>query len=358
MKKPILIRSLRSVLAVSMLVPAVSIAAPNIYGNVHISLNAASNDISGTKNNLALSSNTSAIGIKGSELVGDNTKVIYKVEFQVNILDAASTNPDAGAPHEGDGMIEGRDQFVGIKAALGIFKAGTISTSYKDTGEKVDPLFRTPLEARGFLSTQSADLHDGRGINRGRQTNTLQYETPNMAGVKFIVNGTFSGSADETIGAGIRWQNREWLVYADWVDSQTGDLASTTNPGESVLTCNAASNCSMESAYKVGSSYQTKSFFVSLQYEASEKRTGGDYLFGSTYYSFNKNNQIILTVGKYGAESDAVTAKTDADSLGYAVAYNHNISKLTNIYLGYGKKSDDMPSSDESMITMGVRAKF
>lgn len=355
-----------SVLAAALVAPAVSIAAPVVYGNIHISLNQAGNDIAGAENNLTLSSNTSAIGVKGSEDLGDGVKAIYKVEFQVNLLEPATTlpsidpnDPTDSAPREGQGDLEGRDQFAGIKFGIGVLKAGTMSTNYKQTGEKVDPLYRTPLEARGFLKTQSAVLHDTRrGINRGRQTNTLQYVTPNMAGVRIVANTTFSGSNDETSGIGIRWQNKTWLVYADWIDSQTGDVSSD---GQSVAKCDTTTNCSVESAYKVGGSYGTKEFFVSLQYEAAENRTGGNYTFGSASYNFNKNNQIIFTAGQYSAKDSLI----DADSKGYALAYNHKMSRLANLYAGYGKKSSSESinsgltnAGDESMLTMGVRKRF
>ena len=359
MKKSILTFALATTLAA----PAISIAAPTIYGNVHISLNQADNDIAGAENNITLSSNTSAIGVKGSEDLGDGTKMIYKVEFQVNLLDAATTAPsnDPGnsAPREGTGDIEGRDQFAGIKWNIGILKAGTMSTNYKQTGEKVDPLYRTPLEGRGFLKTQSAVLHDSRrGINLGRQTNTLQYVSPNMSGVRIVANTTFSGSNDETNGIGIRWQNKTWLVYADWIDSQTGDVS---NDGQSVAKCDTTTNCSVESAYKYGGSYSTKDYYLSLQYEAAENRTGANYLFGSAYYNFNKNNQVIFTAGQYSAKDSA----TVSDSKGYALVYNHKMSKLANLYVGYGVKSADKGintglenAGDESMLTMGVRKRF
>ncbi len=363
MNKSILMVTQAAVLAAVLVAPVVSIAAPIVYGNIHISLNQAGNDIAGAENNLTLSSNTSAIGVKGSEDLGDGTKAIYKVEFQVNLLESATTlpsnDPVNSAPREGKGDIEGRDQFAGIKWAIGVLKAGTMSTNYKQTGEKVDPLYRTPLEARGFLKTQSAVLHGTRrGINRGRQTNTLQYVSPNMAGVRVVANTTFSGSNDETDGIGIRWQNKEWLVYADWIDSQTGDVS---NDGQAVTKCDATTNCSVESAYKFGGSYGTKEFFVSLQYEAAENRTGGNYTFGSASYNFNNNNQVIFTAGQFSAKDSLI----DADSKGYALAYNHKMSRLANLYVGYGKKSSSESinsgltnAGDESMLTMGVRKRF
>jgi hypothetical protein len=54
-----------------------------------------------------------------------------------------------------------------------------------------------------------------------------------------------------------------------------------------------------------------------------------------------------------------------SDSKSYALAYNHKMSKLSNLYVGYGVKSADKGIStglenagDESMLTMGVRKRF
>ena len=57
-----------------------------------------------------------------------------------------------------------------------------------------------------------------------------------------------------------------------------------------------------------------------------------------------------LTVG-------GVTAPDD-DSTGVALAYNHKMSKMTNVYVGYGTRSEDRDNSDESMLTFGIRKKF
>ncbi len=155
--------------AATMAAPAAVMAAPTVYGNVHLSLNAADNDIPNADNNLALSSNTSSIGVKGSEDLGDGLKAIYKMEWEVEIAQNPSTNPDATFQNSASGALSGRDQFVGLKAGWGAIKFGTMSSNYKQMGGKIDPLYRTPLEGRAFLETQSS-LHGGKGINRGRQT--------------------------------------------------------------------------------------------------------------------------------------------------------------------------------------------
>ncbi|MBT8132981.1 MAG: porin, partial [Gammaproteobacteria bacterium] len=159
--------------AATMAAPA-AIAAPTVYGNVHLSLNQADNDIPDAKNNLSVSSNTSALGVKGSEDLGDGLKAIYKLEFGVTIGPKPTTDPDSDYLTGGEsavGALTGRDQFVGLKGGFGAIKFGTMSSNYKQMGGKVDPMYRTVLEGRGFMNMQSG-LHAGASENGGRSTNT------------------------------------------------------------------------------------------------------------------------------------------------------------------------------------------
>lgn len=332
--------------ATALIVPTMVMAEATLYGNVHLSLNAADNDIAEADNELQMSSNTSAIGVKGSEDLGDGMKAIYKVEFGVDLLDKPNTKPDAKAPNTGSGKLTGRDQWVGLKGGMGTIKFGTMSSNYKQMGGKVDPLYRTPLEGRGFLKTQSP-LHGGRDINRGRQTNTVQYSSPKMGGIQLVANTTFSGSQDETTGVGIRWANKDIMAYVDWIDGQTADGAAQT--------C-VAPACTTESAVKVGGKFSAKAFSVALQWEGAEDRTGADYIFAAGTFNIDKNNMIALTYGITDVKVASGDPSEDTD--GIAVAYNHKMSKMTNVYVGYGAKSSDVDDKDESMFTVGIKKKF
>ncbi len=134
-----------------------------------------------------------------------------------------------GTSAASDGELNRRDQFMGLKGGFGTVKFGTMSSNYKQMGGKVDPLYRTPLEGRGFLKTQSG-LHGGAGIDLGRTTNTVQYTTPKMGGFSLVGNYTFSGAedetantnaTDETTGVGIRWASKSFMLYGDWIDGLT-----------------------------------------------------------------------------------------------------------------------------------------
>lgn len=362
MKKSILAIAVAATIAA----PA-AIAAPTVYGNVNLSLDAYDNDIIGADNNIAMHSNTSAIGVKGSEDLGDGLKAIYKVEFGINLLGPPIPEPDAAwgtnLSPEGTGALIGRDQFIGLKAGWGTVKLGTFSSNYKQMGGKVDPLYRTPLEARGFLDIQSG-LHRGRGINNGRMTNALSYTSPKMGGFSLVANTTFSGSNDETTGIGFRWSNKAFLVYGDWIDAQQGANASL---------CSSAIPCTPQSATKLGGKWTAKAFSVGLQYEMAEDITapagntegigGADFIFAAGTWNINKNNALILTYGVRDVK-EAANSTTSDDSTGMALAYNHKLSKMTNVYVGYGAKSSDTPadaertSYDESVVTAGMRVKF
>jgi len=350
--------------AATMAAPAAVMAAPTVYGNVHISLNAADNDVPNADNNLKVSSNTSAIGVKGSEDLGDGLKAIYKVEFQIGIGDKPDTTPDTGGLYDANqskavGLLSGRDQFVGLKAGWGALKFGTMSSNYKQMGGKVDAFYRTPVEGRGFIKTQSG-LHGGKAINLGRQTHTAQYVSPKMAGIQLVANTTFSGSNDETNGIGLRWSNKAFLVYADWIDGQVGDAGF----------CGTGTTCVTEAATKIGGKWTAKVFSLAAQYESAEDRTGANYIHTQATWNINKNNMVGLTYGIQERKVLATAAdQSSNDSTGMAIAYNHNMSKMTNVYVSYGLRSEDrnystdtagdvVNTGDESMLSFGIRKKF
>lgn len=355
-------KSILAIAVASMAVSSAAMADSTVYGNVHLSLNQADNDIDGADNNLAVSSNTSAIGVKGSEDLGDGLKAIYKVEFGVTIGPGPTTDPDGSFITGGEsavGGLTGRDQFVGLKGGFGTIKFGTMSSNYKQMGGKVDPLYRTPLEGRGkVLGTQSSTLHGGRGMNRGRQTHTAQYVSPKFSGIQLVANTTFSGSNDETSGIGVRWSNKSILVFADYITGRTSLTTVDPVTGDDVATinCDTADGCTTEAATKIGGKFSAKAFSVAAQYEMAQDRTGYDYGFLAGTFNINSNNALIATYGM--ADFDEAAGQDSQDYTGYALAYNHNMSKMTNVYVGYGAKSHDVDGKDVSMLTAGIKKKF
>ncbi len=347
--------------AAGMLATGAAQADPTVYGLLHLSIDTFSDDHYSGGNIVKpgspeMRSNTSAIGVKGSEDLGGGLKAIYKAEFKVD-------------PFDGDEALERRDIWVGLKGGWGKAAVGTMSTNYKQMGGKIDPLYRTVAEARGILNMQSG-AHGGAGTDgQGRQEQTLQYTTPKMAGIEIVLNTTISAAdagncnttgldntdagCDETIGAGIRWSNKNWLLFADYLDPNQSGTGAFGAP-----TTGAFQD---ESIAKVGGKWSNKAFQVGAQYEMTEDQLGGDYMFLNGLWNINSKNAVTVSYGQQDKISSA-----------YNLAYVFSMSKQTNVYAAWGSVEADSTGSygaigtdengvareDGSVLSLGIRKSF
>jgi predicted porin len=324
--------------AAGMLATGAVQADPTVYGILHLSIDTYNDThYAGTGDGTIvkadspeMKSQTSAIGIKGTEDLGGALKAIYKAEFKVD-------------PFNGDEALERRDIWVGLKGGWGKAAVGTMSTNYKQMGGKIDPLYRTEAEARGILNMQSG-LHGGAGTDgQGRQEQTLQYTTPKMAGFELVLNTTVSAAdagdctgvgCDETLGAGIRWSNKSFLVFLDYLDPNAPSTGAFTGLNATTGEREFQNAGQDESVAKIGGMWSGKAFQVSAQYEFTEDQLGGDYAFLNGLWNINKNNIVTASVGQQVDISSA-----------YALAYVYKMSKLTNVYAGYGSVESDKCST-------------
>lgn len=316
-------------IAAGMAASGAAFAEATVYGQLHLSIlqfDKSDGSGAGTAGNMYMSSNTSAIGAKGSEDLGDGMKAFYKAEFQM-AADGDSLNGDA---------LTQRDVYVGLKGGMGTVKIGALSSNYKQMGGKVDALYRTPAEGRGFIQTQS-NLHSGRATNRGRMTNQVQYSSPKMGGMQLVANTTFSDIDDETVGIGFRYKAKSFMVYADMIDlvPQGG----STNP--------------TETATKFGGKFSTDAFFIGAQVESAEDVVDYNYMHVNAGIVINKNNVITATFGNASHITDSLQ-----DTAGMAIAYDHKMSKMTDVYVAYVDRSSDTATKEDSAMAAGIRVKF
>jgi hypothetical protein len=167
---------------------APAVADVTVFGHIDTSLDY----IDANEETTNLNSNTSSIGFKGSEDLGNGLKAIFKIDFQYDTTErntgkassksftTTTTTPTVtagGAPGTGvststftvvssvsdSSSITDRDQWLGLAGNFGQVRVGTISTLYKSHGAMIDPLYRTSVQARS-LGLQST-LHKGAGEN-------------------------------------------------------------------------------------------------------------------------------------------------------------------------------------------------
>jgi hypothetical protein len=201
----------------------------------------------------------------------------------------------------------------------------------------------------------------------------LQYTTPKMAGIEIVINTTISAAGagncdsatalatgagcDETLGAGIRWSNKNFLVYADYLDPNAASTgAFSTDPADCYPDCNKD-----ESISKIGGMWSNKAFQVGAQYEMTKDQTGGDYMFLNGLWNINSKNAVTVSYGQQDKISSA-----------YALAYVFSMSKQTNVYAGWGSVEEDSAGSyptlgtdengvgrkDGSVLSLGIRKSF
>jgi len=375
---------------------APAVADVTVFGHIDTSIDYV--DAAGD-NRTNLNSNTSSIGFKGSEDLGNGLKAIFKIDFQYDTTERntgkASSKSSKQKVVTGVGTqtyttttgtptvtntytvgvqtttvtnvnsvsdsssITDRDQWLGLAGNFGQVRFGTISTLYKSHGAMIDPVYRTSVQARG-IGLQSK-LHAGAGeAGQGRAEDTIRYDSPNWNGLQvgatYTMQTDTGNSTDKPWGAGIQYKNGPFLVFADYITSDNG--------GD-------------DDAYKLGGKWTFGNYSLYGQYEfdgglisstggaintqdgnkgddADVWEIGGTATFG--------NNMLVAAYGQQdstsGGAADAITGRDlNNERDVWEIVGVHSFSKRTSVYGGYATISPDTGSNIDH-VTLGMKHKF
>jgi predicted porin len=117
-----------------------------------------------------VSSNSSRLGVRGSEALGGGLSAIFQLE--------SSINGDSGG-----GTLAGRETFVGLQGSWGTAKIGNFLAPYDD----IHPIFgNVPTLTTSILSTaalwaQGSQTKDNGGFD-ARLGNSIRYDSPRIGG--------------------------------------------------------------------------------------------------------------------------------------------------------------------------------
>jgi predicted porin len=370
MNKKVLVTAVSAVLVGGM---GFAQAETTLYGNVNISIDYVNQDdeVLGlndgdSTDDINMESNTSSVGVKGSEDLGNDLKAIYQAEFQFDADDG--------------GSLTGRDQWVGLSGSnWGKVRFGTISTSYKSHGAMIDPLYRTSLQGRGRSSTTLAGgggmqsgLHSGKGGDaQGRLTDHIRYDSPSWSGFGFTVDYNLddddAADGDDTYGAGVHYRNGGILVFADYIttDSSTPDIYGDNTDTD-------------DTAWKVGGSFMWENLGFYGQYEQgglvdnqesvavspTKSVTVGaeDANIWHLAASYTFGNALFY--GAYGHAEDFGPKTLDYEHDAYTLAVDYKFSKRTDLYGGWNRTDFDVntgPGFQDGkidLLSVGLRHKF
>ncbi|MDF2444896.1 MAG: outer rane porin [Moraxellaceae bacterium] len=155
--------------------PVTAQAAPTVYGLMNLSIDRVDLE-SVPVEQVEVNSNSSRLGVKGEEALGNGLSAVYKAEWEVAGDVAGATD------------LTGRDRFLGLKSdTVGTLKLGAFDTPFKTSQGTVDQFNdMTYADMGNFLSGEN------------RLDNMIAYESPKIADVLVINAAVQSG---EEVGA-------------------------------------------------------------------------------------------------------------------------------------------------------------
>jgi len=351
-----------------------------LYGQLDVSVNATDSDVrtdngsrpssdvglngSNVQDDINMTSNTSAIGVKGSEDLGNGLAAFFKVEWDADLANG--------------GAFKGRDQYLGLKMEqFGKLTFGTTSTAYKSAGAKIDAFYRTPLQMRA-VGLQS-NLHSGKGQEgQGRGTNMVRYDSPKISGLG--LTGTYQfdstkkdGEDDDPYSIGLTYKANGLFAAASYISTQRNNDAEaaqfiaryTTGPfsvhaiyelDKGLITAQA-NNGRGQSSGNLGRKGTAKDDGANIW------SAGATYTIGNNLLGFDFGRRDSSKGGNGMNDSSLIgagnaTGYDDVQSYNvWRVAAYHKFSNRTRVYAGYAN-TDYNDKGEDDTFALGMRHNF
>ena len=276
-----------------------------------------------------LDSNSSHIGFKGVEDLGNGLKAIFQYESGI----AADS---AGA------MAGGRDTFVGLTGGFGTVVAGTLTHPLRAMGAKVELM----PGASGVGTTMSVT---GRinGANTGaddRAANAIAYVSPSFGGFSGTV-AYVNGETQPNTSAG-----------TPATPVVLGSLNACGTTLTTATTCGAVANAAEARSYQIAGQYDNGPLFVGAGYHRADNIGGAGDVDARIYrvaavYSLPTNTKLTALFDNTKVEgANGAYDKRNAWSIGAAQSFGKNTVGLEYGRSGKIKTQDGTEADTKSSI--------
>lgn len=288
-----------------------------LYGQANAAIESTDHDGTGTAGNRTnVASNSSRLGVKGWESIGNGLKAVFLMEAAVGL--------DNGNGGSGSLFGGGRDGYVGLAGNFGTVALGFHGQPYKTSTNGLDIFGDTIADYSAIMN--------GNGTYDSGIGNAVIWFLPNLNGFSGHLQYGFdetAGSEADKWGAQFNYSNGPlYVTYA------RADVESTTANADT-------------QADKVGASYTFGgATTVSAIYEnldagsAASNALDRDAWYLALSHKMG-NNTFKLA---YAATDDA-RASTDSGANYWAVGLSHHFSKRTELYGLYTQLSNDTNST-------------
>jgi predicted porin len=310
-------------IAAALVAPMAAMADATVYGKVRVASTKIDADVA---DSWGMYDESSRLGIKGSEDLGDGLKAIYKMEFGV-------------ATGSAFGGLSGRNAYVGLAGGFGTALAGRHDTPMKMSTGKLD------LFADTIGDNDMGGTHMGIIMDR-RVDGAIAYVSPSMSGFTVagaVVQTTATDDFQDAISVAAMYSNGPWygsLAY----EALDGDMTGGND----------------EKQTRIGLGMLGMSgFSATLVYE-TRSDIGGTADSDTTAYTLNgayKMGAHTIKAAYNSIDGDGASSGADAD--GYALGYQFNFSKRTDAQVLYTNKDfDAATANDKSKFSLQLNTKF
>ena len=333
-------------------------------------------NIQGARSN-RVSSNSSRLGVKGSEDLGDGLTAVWQIESLINIGDATGTSGSAST----GGAIGNRNTFLGLSSATaGTVVLGRHDTPYKIATRAYDLFTDGIADNRSIMGGQSLVTVNPAGVGNtggvtattgtfasavsnfdGRQDQVLAYISPKLGNMATLAIGYVNLNPALSTATGNKATATSMAGMFDFGAGFDGslayevhDLTSVNLAAGGLITGSPALAAGVkEKATKLGLGYKQDAFAIGFEYEKTSDNLGSSQTTPTVAYSDLFGHSAYYLSGKYSVTaSDTIKAAyTHAGSLNsdttgttgakqFTLGYDHALSKRTNVYALYTKISN------------------
>ncbi|MBI5437345.1 MAG: porin [Nitrosomonadales bacterium] len=360
-------KKLIAIAIAAVLAPAAAMADTgniNVYGRLNASL-VSQIGVQGQTNGVAVNTNSSRFGVKGTEDLGDGWKAIFQIETNVNLTGtgrggngnnvaspAATANPAANSTGAFGGQI--RDTWLGLSTPLGTIQAGRL------------PMENHWVYDTNLFADQIGDLGAFNSMTgNGRANGEILYTTPNMAGftanVQFyptssvnpsIVTGVTPGP---TAGTSASWGMELNYKFLDAVVVNFNYLNRNTISANSALydaeykpvvlsaIWNFSSAGLVNAQYLRDKRNTASAAGVGQQVERTIWNIGGKYNImpnGTLKAQYSRANDVTGDVAA-GTAVNGLTKNANTGANMFVFGFDYSLSKRTMVQMAYAKTKND-----------------
>ena len=323
-------RHLLTLAIAATLLPLAAQAAPRVYGQLNLSVDYMDADVMAPTSDVwELNSNSSRVGVKGSEKLTEEYTAVYKMEWAVN--------GDMGGAD-----LKARERYIGIKHyQWGTVRLGHIDSPFKNAEDDID-VFNdlAHLDMSKFIYGQN------------RLDNSINYVSP-----KFL----------DVFGANITIQPGEQgscsTVPADCNENHLADgySAALSYEDDSLyLSFAMDKEITNMDAMRFNARYKMGDMMLSGMYQMAEPTKGANAQEDSFVVSGSYKMDMVTLRGEVLMSNKETGATSDTDTTLIGVGVDYNMTETTKVFGNLAMKKTEVnvagKSTDMDTTYLGVGA--